>query len=183
MFVSGLILTAACGGSLYKVKPVVRTPIPDGVSGEEAGAIKLRAIPLLTDEEVQDLFEANLLLAGVLPVRVELGNNSGAPIDLRKAQFSLRDADEHVWKRLSAKKAASRILDYYAVYLYNPNSRAKFEVDFRAHAFNTEEPLAPGEQRSGLLFLQSPRNEPVASPRGLVLVVEKLPQSLMLKLN
>ena len=177
------ILTTTCGGSLYKVKPVVQTPIADGASGAEAGGFRASALPLLTDEEIQELFEANLLLTGILPVRVEMGNNSGAPVDLKKARFSLRDGDGRAWKTMSAKNAVSRVLDYYAVYLYNPNARAKFEEGVRAHAFNIEAPLRQGEQRSGLLFFQSPKKEPVSSPRGLVLSIEKLPQSLELKLN
>lgn len=180
---STIILWTACGGSLYKVKPVVQTPIADGASGTEVGGVRVRAVPLLTDEEIQELFEANLLLAGILPVRLEMGNNSDAPVDLKKARFSLRDGEGRVFKTLTVKKAVSRILKYYAVYIYNPNSHAKFTEDFRAHAFNIETPLTQGEQRNGLVFFQSPKNEPVASPHGLVLTIEQLPQSLELKLN
>ena len=181
--VGTLILCTTCGGSLYKVKPVVQTPIADGATGADAGGLKVRALPLLSDEEIQELFEANLLLTGILPVRVEMVNNNSAPVELKKARLSLRDSEGRVWKTMSAKKAASRVLDYYAVYLYNPNSRSKFEEGIRAHAFNFEAPLTQGEQRSGLLFFQTPKKEPVSSPRGLILAIEKLPQSLELKLN
>ena len=183
MVASVMILTTACGGSLYKVKPVVQTKIADGAAGAEAGGVKVRAVPLLNDEEIQELFEANLLLAGILPVRMDMNNTSGALVDFKKARFSVRDGDGRVWKSLSAKKAVTRILKYYAVYFYNPNSRAKFEEDFGAHAFNLETPLSEGQQLSGLLFFQAPKNEPVSSPRGLILSIEKLPQSLELKLN
>lgn len=178
-----LILTVACGGSLYKVKPVVQAPIADGASGAEAGGIKVRAVPILIDEEIQELFEANLLLAGILPVRVDVTNANGALVDLKNARFRLRDGDTREWKAQTAKQAVSRILKYYDVYIYNPNSRRKFEGDFRAHALNIDSPLAQGEQRSGLVFFQTPKKEPVSSPRGLVLTIEKLPQSIELRLN
>jgi hypothetical protein len=177
------VVTSACGGSLYKVKPVVSTPIADGASGAEAGGVKVRAVPLLVDEEIQELFETNLLLAGILPVRVEIGNSNSVPVELKKARLNLRDGEGHAWKMMSAKKTVARILDYYAVYLYNPNSRAKFEEDFRAHAFDFESPLPQGGQRTGLIFFQTPKKEPVASPRGLILSIDKLPHSLELKLN
>ncbi len=183
MLLAVLALTAACGGSLYKVKPVVEAPIADGAAGTEAGGVRVRAVPLLTDEESQELFESNLLLAGLLPVRVELGNQSGAAIDFKKIRFRLRDGAGREWKARSARQAISRILDANAVFLYNPNSRAKFEEDFRAHALELETPLAQGEQRRGLIFFQTPEKEPVSSPRGLVLSIEKLPQPLELRLN
>jgi hypothetical protein len=178
-----LIVTAACGGSLYKVKPVIQSPIADGAAGAEAGGIKVRAVPILIDEEIQELFEANLLLAGILPVRVDVTNESGAPVDLKIAGFRLHNGDAREWKAKTAKQAVARILKYYDVYLYNPNSRRKFEEDFRTHALNVDAPLSQGEQRSGLVFFQTPNNEAVSSPRGLVLTIEKLPQTLELKLN
>jgi hypothetical protein len=181
--VCALILTAACGGSLYKVKPVVQAPIADGASGAEAGGIKVHAVPILIDEEIQELFEANLLLAGLLPVRADVTNESGAPVDLKNARFHLRDGDGREWKAKTAKQAVAGILKYYDVYLYNPNSRRKFEEDFRMHALNIDAPLAQGEQRSGLVFFQTPKKEAVSSPRGLVLTIEKLPQTIELKLN
>ncbi len=179
----GLLFTAACGGSLYKVKPVVQAPIANDAAGAEAGGIRFRAVPLLSDEEVQELFEANLLLAGILPVRIEIGNQTQAPIELKKARFVLRDSQERGWKTLAPKQAIGRILEYYAVYAYQPSSRKKFEEDFRAHALATEAPLAPGEQRGGLIFFQTPKKEPVASPSGLILKIEKPAPPFEVRLN
>ena len=180
---SALAGMAGCGGSLYKVKPVVEAPVADGAAGAEAGGVRVRAVPLLTDEESQELFESNLLLAGLLPVRVELGNQSGAPIDFKKVRFHLRDGAGRQWKARSAKQAVSRILEANDVFLYNPNARAKFEEDFRAHALEMETPLAQGAERRGLIFFQTPKKEAVSSPRGLVLSIERLPQPLELRLN
>lgn len=180
---AALLLTAACGGSLYKVKPVVEAPVAEGATGTDAGGIKVRAVPLLTDEESFELFESNLLLAGLLPVQVEMSNGSGAPVDFKKARFRLREGEGHEWKFVSAREAVTRILKADDVYLYNPNSRAKFEEDFRAHAFDIKTPLAQGETRRGLIFFQTPKKEPVTSPRGLILSIENLQQPLELRLN
>lgn len=178
-----LICAASCGGSLYKVKPVVEAPIAEGATGAQAGGINVRAVPMLSDEESFELFESNLLLAGILPVRIEMSNQSGAPVDFKKARFLLHDAEGRAWKFSSAKQTASRILKANDIYLYNPNSRAKFEEDLRAHAFDLKTPLAPNAQRRGLIFFQTPKKEAVASPRGLVLSIEKLPQNVELRLN
>lgn len=178
-------LASACGGSLYKVKPFVATSIPDGATGAEGGGVHLRASALLRDEEVQDLFEANLLLAGVLPVRIELSNNGAAPLDLEKVRLHLRESGEggREWKSIKPGQAVARILDYYAVYAYNPQSKTKFQTDFKSYSLDVKTPLAPGDKRTGLVFFQSPRKESVSNPFGLVLSVEKLPQPLELRLN
>jgi hypothetical protein len=184
---AALLLTAACGGSLYKVKPVVEAPVAEGETGAWTGLVSGRAVPMLSDEESFELFESNLLLAGLLPVRMEMKSNIGygiTGVELKKVRFHLLDAEGHEWKMLTAKQAAARILKANDVYLYNPNSRAKFEEDFRAHAFDLVTQLKSQEQRRGLIFFQSPQKLPVASPRGLVLSIENLLQEpLQLRLN
>ena len=177
-----VMLTASCGGSLYKVKPRIDAPVTGGRDASAAG-FSVRAVPLLTDEESQELFEANLPLAGLLPVRVEIGNESGAALSFKRVRFQLRDADGRVWKLRSPKQAVSRILKDNAIYLYNPNSRKKFEEGMSEHAFDLTAPLETGQQRRGLLFFQTEKREAVRSPRGLVLTIEGLPQPVEVVFN
>lgn len=177
------LLMTGCGGSLYKVKPAIDAPVSEKAGAIAAGGVHLRAVPLLTDEESQELFESNLPLAGLLPVRVELVNNSSAPVDLKHARFRLHDSEGREWKWRTPKEAVSRILDFNEVTLYNPNSRKQFEKDFRAHALQTDTPLAAGQQRQGLIFFQTPKKEKLEGPRGLVLTIEKIPQPLEVRLN
>jgi hypothetical protein len=185
---AAFLLAAACGGSLYKVKPIIEAPVVEGAMSRPVWGLSVRAVPLLTDEESFELFESNLLLAGLLPVRLEMMNINGYGIrgyDLKKARFRLRDAEGHEWKMLTSKQTAARILKANDVYLYNPNARAKFEEDLRAHAFDLVTQLKSKEQRRGLIFFQTPQKQPVASPRGLVLIIEtsEQPQPLELRLN
>jgi hypothetical protein len=177
------MLAGACGGSLYKVKPVVDAPVDATTGVAVAGGLSVRAAPLLTDEESQRLFESNLPLAGLLPVRVELVNNGGAPLLFKRVRFRLRDQSGKEWKLRTAKQSVARILEANDVYLYNPNSRAAFETAFRAHALDISTPLEAGQQRRGLIFFQTPKKEAIESPGGLVLTVEGLPQPLSLRLN
>jgi hypothetical protein len=178
-----LLLTAACGGSLYKVKPRVEAPISEKAREARSAGIQVRAVPLLTDEESQELFEANLPLAGLLPVRVEMRNESGAEVLLKRARLRLRDDAGREWKMRSAKQAVSRILEANQVTFYNPSSRREFEQRVVAHAFDLDAPLGPAEVRRGLIFFQTPRKEAVESPRGLVLTIEKLAQPIELRID
>lgn len=181
-----LVLTASsCSTSLFKVKPADRiNAMPANAAAVNVGTATFRAAPLLTDEETQELFEANLQLAGLLPVRLEVTHNGGDPLEIKKLRFQLRDDTNGEWKLISAKQAISRILKANGVSLYNPNFRKTFEKEFRAYEFDTRTPLTQEERRrSGFIIFLAPEKNPVNSPRGLVFSVQGLPQPVSLKLN
>ena len=177
--------TASCAGSLFKVKPVVELPPMTGeVRTASAGGVTVHARPLLSDEETQELFEANFLVAGVLPVRTELVFESGVPVEIKRARFRLRDGEGREWKFLSPKAAAGRILKANGVFLYNPHSRKAFEKEMVAYGLDTKTTLSDGNRRThGFLFFQTPDKTPVQTDAPLTLTVEKLPQKAEIKLN
>ena len=179
------LLTISCSNSLFKVTPVDKIPaMPASAASVNVGSLSFRASPLLTDEQTQELFESNLQLAGLQPVRLEVVHNSGEPIEMKKLKFRLTDSANTEWKLISAKQAISRILKANKIKLYNPNSRKEFEKEFRAYEFNVKDPITHAEgKRQGLLIFQSAAKDPVASPKSLTLTVEGLAQPVALKLN
>src|SRR5262245_5510862 len=179
------LFTAACSNSLFKVKPVsALAPMPASVASVNVGTVTFRAAPLLTDEQTQELFESNLQLAGLLPVRLELTHNSGEPLEFKKVRMRLHDEAGTEFKMISSKQAISRILKANGIRLYNPNARKNFEKDFRAYELDLKTPFSHAEgRRQGMVVFQSPKKEPVASPHGLVLSIEGLAQPITLKLN
>lgn len=189
-----LLVIAACGKSekrsiptltLFNVKPVeALPPMPASVKTVNVGSLSFRAASLLTDEESQELFEANVQLAGLLPVRIEIIHNGGESIDLKKIKLRLHGTNGEEWQTLSIKKAIARILAANDVYAYNPNARKTFEKEFGAYELNLKTSLTKTEgRRGGFVFFQSPSKEVVASPRGLVLDVQGLSQSISIPLN
>ena len=176
------LLLSGCG-SAYKVKPAVNAPLPDEAKSNSTSLYSLRATALFTDEESQDLFETNLPLAGVLPVRVEFENKSGAPVDLKKVRFIIGDAGGKNWKNLSAKDTVKRVYKANKIFAYTPASRKEFLEGVQTHALNVDLPLVQGEKRAGVLFFQTPNKEPVEKPQGLILRVEKLAEVIELRLN
>ncbi|HBB88550.1 MAG TPA: hypothetical protein DC047_13140 [Blastocatellia bacterium] len=180
-----LLLCTSCVGSLFKVKPAIELPpLAASARSASAGGVTVRVAPLMTDEESQDLFEANLPLGGVLPIRLELVFESGAPVAVKQARFHLTDAAGKEWKLISSKAAVARILKANDVYAYNPNSRKQFEKEFAAYAIDLADPLSSGNaRRQGFLFFETPKKEPVASPAVLTLRVDRLPQPVEIKLN
>ena len=179
------LLATSCAGSLFKVKPVVELPpLAGDVKSANAGGVTVRVAPLLSDEESQELFEANLPLGGILPVRMELVFDSGVAVETKKVRFRLRDGEGREWKLLSPKAAVGRILKANDVYAYNPNSRKQFEKEFSAYGIDLTSPLSDSERRhQGFVFFETPKKEPVESPRGLVLTIERLPQPVEIPLN
>jgi hypothetical protein len=180
-----LLITAGCSGSLYKVKsPAALTRMPANAPSVNLGTISFQVTPLLTDEETQELFESNLQLAGLLPVRVAIRHNGGDAIDLKKVRFQLHDASGSAWKTISAKQAISRILKANDVFLYNPNSRKTFETEFRAYELDLKSPLTQAEgRREGIVIFLSAKKEAVSTPRNLVLTIDGLAQPASLNLN
>ena len=185
LIVLALLLSTSCTGSLFKVKPATELPpLPANTRSADAGGVTVRVAPLLTDEETQELFEANLQLGGVLPLRVELAFQSGVPVELKRARFRLRDGQNKEWKLLSAKSAASRILKSNGVTLYNPHSRKQFEKELGDYAIDLKTPLSSGDsRRQGFLFFQTPDKGPVSSAQQLTLTVERLPQPASVPIN
>ena len=179
------VLAASCSGSLFKVKPAAELPpLPANTRSADAGSVTLRVAPLLSDEESQELFEANLPVSGVLPVRVELVFQSGVPVELKRARFRLRDSQNREWKYLTPKSAISRIMSANGVTLYNPNSRKQFEQEFGAYAIDLITPLSSSDsRRRGFLFFQTPDKKAVSSEEKLTLTVERLPQTASVTIN
>jgi len=186
LLLSATVLTAtSCAGSLFKVKPVNELPpLPANTRSADAGGMTLRVAPLLTDEESQELFEANLPLSGVLALRVELDFQSGTPVEIKKARFRLRDSQNREWKLLSAKSAVSRIIKANGIFAYNPHSRKTFETEMNAYAIDLKTPLSAGDtRRHGFLFFQTPDKLPVHSGQQFTLSVERLPQPATVTIN
>lgn len=175
----------SCTGSLFKVKPVTELPpLPPNTRSADAGGVTIRVAPLLTDEESQELFEANVPLSGVLALRVELAFQSGVPVEIKRARFRLRDSENREWKLLSPKSAVSRIIKANGVFAYNPNSRKQFEKEFGSYAIDMKTPLSAGDsRRQGFLFFQTPDKSPVRSGQQLTLTVERLPQPVSIAVN
>ncbi len=180
-----VFLATSCTGSLFKVKPVNELPsLPSNTRSADAGGVTIRVAPLLTDEESQELFEANLPLSGVLALRVEMSFQSGVPVEIKRARFRLRDGQNREWKLLSAKSAVSRVMKANGVFAYNPNSRKQFEIEMNAYAIDLKTPLSSGDsRRHGFLFFQTPDKLPVRSGHQFTLTVERLPQPAAITIN
>ncbi len=179
------IFASGCAGSLFKVQPRAELPPMEGVfKSADAGGLLVRVAPLLEDEESQELFEANLPLSGVLPVRIEFEYQSGLPIEIRRARFRLHDSGGPEWKLLSTKAVISKIMKANGISLYNPESRKQFVEEFEAYRIDLSTPLSASDPvRQGFLFFENPTKRPIEQPTGLRLKIERITEPLEIEIS
>ena len=177
----------ACGGKPFNVKPKPDTPASDYDVKAAAGELTVHAEAVTDEDFLYETFDANLLLAGVLPVRVMIANGAQEPVDLKKARFEIRAAGR-AYKAISAKSAFGKMISYYGITTYSKNGYKESRADFESHALDLGSPLAAGESRQGMLFFQVPAE--AAQAAGLTLIASRLDakkrkadSSIELKLN
>ncbi len=132
----------------------------------------LNAEALTDEDKLYDTFDGNLILAGILPVRVKLQNSGAEKVELKSAKFELRGATNSVFKLLEAEKAYKQLRKYYGITIYNKRGNSESKADFSTYALDVKKSLAGNETREGLLFFAVP-NE-VIKEGNFRLVVRKL---------
>jgi hypothetical protein len=171
-----LMLCAACGKPFnVKSKPTIKDVKPDAridlKSVAEANGLKLQAEAILDEDFIYDAFDANMILAGVLPVRLQLDNNGGEKAALDKARFDLL-AQNRIYKMIDSHKAYKKLMSYYSISIYNKNGYKESREDFDTHALDLKKELAPGESREGLIYFAIPKE--VIQSGDLKLLARKL---------
>ena len=181
-------LLAACGGKPFNIKPKPDLPALEPGAVAEAGNLTLQAEAVTDEDFLYETFDANLILAGVLPVRVMVSSREQEPVDLRKAKFEIKTSGGRTFKAISASSAFKKLISYYGISTYSKEGYKQSQSDFASHALDLREPLAAGASRQGMIFFQVP--DDVARTVGLTLVARnlnrKLPKSesqIEIKLN
>ena len=177
-----ILSLTACFGPLYKVAPLPKTP-PDEMTttttnatgaGLEVGAL------MLNDEQAYARFSANLPLAGVIAVEMRLVNRTSEQISVKQKNFTLRDNKRHKLRMLEPKNALTYVMDYYGAQLYGLEAYRQTRAAYESLAL-AETPLAPGEERRGMLFFAL--KPPVTDTSGLVLTYKGRGTQLQLPLK
>src|SRR5690349_8504564 len=167
-----LLLSVGCGSKPFNVKTEVTLPAMANAPVVESQGIRLRAAIVHDEDYLLSTFDANLLLAGVLPVNVTMTNSGAEPLDLRKARFEVRTADDHAYKATEAKRVYKRLIDYYGISTYSKGAYKESRDDFAAYALDLSRPLAMGESRQGMVFFILP--DRVIQATGLKLMGVRL---------
>jgi hypothetical protein len=168
-----LLLFVGCGGGKpFSVKSeVTLPPLADAPTAQTAG-VRMQAAAVRDEDFLLATFDANLVMASVLPVNVTVVNQTAQPLDLHKARFELRTSDGHAYKAADAKRAFGQLIKYYGISTYSKSGYKKSREDFAAYLLDTGAPLAMGESRRGMLFFIVP--DGVIRTTGLKLIGARL---------
>ena len=156
----------------FNVKPHIEVPRASNESQVESNGVAIRASAVGDEDWLSDTFDANLILAGIFPVRVELKNAERNAIELSRARFELRTAGGRSFGSAGPERAFKQALSYYGVSAWSKALYKESRDDFASYALDVKGPLAAGESRQGLLYFLL-RGE-AASAGGLTLVISRL---------
>lgn len=111
-----------------------------------------------------NLFRANMRLARLLPVYVEMKNNDDFSVELKRIRIEADDSTGARLAYLGSKQVINRLYDYYGIRFYPTNPRKEFEERFKQIGFDWSRPLSPGENRRGYVFFELPRDPHPGGP-------------------
>src|SRR4029078_13430692 len=100
-----------------------------GPSGTRDGmGIQAQAI---TDEDyLYEIFDANLIQAGVYPVRIRVTNNGAGALELKRAKFEIKSGTGKPFGVAEARRVYKRLISYYELSLYSKDGYKRSLSDF-----------------------------------------------------
>jgi hypothetical protein len=184
---AALLATAAFGcGKPFNIKTQPTLPPANSAARANVGDITVEANAITDEDFLYDTFDANLIAAGVLPVRVGLTNSGAETVEVDDARFEI-ETQSRRFKSANPRRAFKRLISYYGISVYSKTGYKESLEAFTSYALDVETPLAGTQSRRGLVFFLVPAE--AARGAGLTLVIEKLKSStsdgraVSLKLN
>lgn len=169
----GIAVVALSGcGKPFNVKTKTDLPPARYAASTSSNGLNIQAQAITDEDFLYNTFDANLISAGVLPVRVMLKNSSGATVDLRKARFEIRQPSGRSFKAVETRAAYKRLIAYYEISAYNKSGYKESLGDFSEYGVDLRTPLEAGQSRQGFLFFLVPGE--AARGTGLIMVVSKI---------
>jgi len=165
-----LVFEVGCGRP-FNVKTATVPAAASYASKAMVDSVSVEAQAVTDEDFLYDNFDANLISAGVIPVRVRLTNASTESRVGKDARFEL-EAQNKRYKAVEPKKAFKRLISYYGVSLYSKSGYRESLGAFGSHSLDLATPLPAGESRQGLVFFLVPSDS--ARQTGLTLLVDRL---------
>jgi hypothetical protein len=176
-------VTLGCGKP-FNVKTHPSLPGSNYAAKGSIDEITVEAHAVTDEDLLYDTFDANLIVAGVLPVRIALTNSGGDVVDLKKSRFEIQTHAGR-FKSVEAKKAFKRLISYYGISAYSKSGYQESLEAFVSHSIDLTTPLAAAQSRQGLVFFLVPVE--AARQADLTLDIRRLKsksdQAVSLKLN
>jgi hypothetical protein len=159
----------------FNVKARVDGPAESLPARGSSGGVEIQAAAVLDEDYLYATFDANLLMANILPVRIIIENKAKEPLPLRKAEFELvaeGAAAGRSFRELPARKVFKRLISYYNIKAYSKFGFKQSLEDFSSYALDRSSALGQDQAARGILFFQIPPD--ILRAPGLTLVVKRL---------
>ena len=166
------VFLAGCAGKPFNVKPRPSLSKPDYRASGQIDGVGIQAEAITDEDYLFENFDANLIQAGVYPVRVRMTNNGTGALELKRAKFGIKSAAGTLFRMAEARRAYKRLISYYEVSVYNKDGYKRSLSDFTSYALDTDSLLGPGDSRDGILFFLLPAE--VAREGGLTFEASRL---------
>ncbi len=173
-----LLVLIGCGGKLYNVSPLPSDASVNLPAGDDALVI---SAAILDGDESLERCDANLPLAGVIAIEVQLANRTATAISINSFKFELRDESGKKLKRLESKKALKRVMKYYGNGFYRLDARQQTIESYEAISLPLNSSIAPQQQLRGFLFYETQFNR--TSISGLTFSASSTAKTLNVKIN
>lgn len=147
-----LVVASSCTGGPFGIRPVVSVPAETISPPARGRQIDVRAAALWDEDWQLDTYDANLVLAGLLPVRVAVTNVSGRPLDLGKLRFDLRNSQSRRQQWIKAAAAIRALERVYGVRVGSQLGRRRTRADFVATELPRTGTLAAGTSVQGIVY-------------------------------
>jgi len=149
-----LLVGIGCGARIYNVTPVPSSA-PASEAGNEQGVIAKTAI--LDGDQTLDRFEANLPLAGVIAIEVQINNRTSETVKADSLKFELRDAGGNL-KQIVPSKALKRVMKFYGNSFYRKDAKVNTFKSYEDIGLPTHSAIAPQSELRGFLFYETQIN-------------------------
>ena len=149
-------LLSGCGGKPFNVKPRPSLSKTDYRASGNVNGVGIQADAITDEDYLFEIFDANLIQAGVYPVRIRMTNNGADALALKRTRFEIRSAAGKLFRMAEARRAYKRLISYYELSLYSKDGYKRSLSDFTSYAFDSNSPLGPGDSRDGILFFLLP---------------------------
>lgn len=139
---SALLLLASAQfgcGRPFSVKTQPNLPSASYPAKATVDSVAVEAQAITDEDFLYDTFDANLISAGVLPVRVMVTNSGGEAVDLKSARFEI-EARAGRFKAVEARKAFKRLISYYEIKAYSKSGYTESLEAFAAFCARRRNP-------------------------------------------
>ena len=166
-----LLASAQFGcGRPFSVKTQPNLPPASYAAKATVDSVAVEAQAITDEDFLYETFDANLISAGVLPVRVMVTNSGSEALDLKSARFEIEARAK--FKAVEARKAFKRLISYYEIKAYSKSGYTESLEAFAAFALDVATPLGAGQSRQGLVFFLA--SSEAARQKGLTMTIGKL---------